>query len=152
HLRCQSHRARPGHAQRCRTAAVHGELTAMHLDWRWCVSVPLVLVCFGLSGCGSRRTDVSGQVTYNGKPLDKPGATISFYPEKGDMVATTIGTDGSYRAVGVSMGQNKVAVAYQRTSAASKPGSRAPKNPAAVAPKEQAESPFLTPETYAFPE
>src|SRR5439155_193513 len=68
-----------------------------------------------LPGCGGiSRTDVTGQVTYNAKPLNKPGGTISFFGADAVPVTANIDSNGNYRAEGVCRGENKVAVSYLR--------------------------------------
>jgi hypothetical protein len=113
----------------------------------------LVVMCFSLTGCGSSQTDVTGQVHYNGKALEKPGGSILFIGPDGRKVTANVDGSGNYRAAGVSIGENKVAVIYMRPAPSGGPGRRAPdpaKGPdAAKAPKS---SPYLTPETYADPE
>ncbi len=113
----------------------------------------LALLCVSVAGCnrGPARADVSGQVTYNGKPLDKPGGTISFFGIDGIAVRAPIDTSGNYRAIGVCVGENRVAVAYQRPAPIAKHRANPSKGDAEKLTA-QVDSPFLTPEAYARPE
>ncbi len=105
-----------------------------------------VVVFLFLSGCGPSHTEISGQVTYNGKTLDKPGGTISFLGPDGIPHSAAIDTSGNYRVVGVCLGENKVAVAYMRATTT---GTQKRRAPDANDPARPVESPFLTPEFYA---
>jgi hypothetical protein len=66
--------------------------------------LPLLLVL----GCGSGRGTVYGKVTNVGTPIT--AGTVSFFPESGQPVAATIGSDGSYSAADVPLGKVRVAV------------------------------------------
>jgi hypothetical protein len=114
--------------------------------------IGLALLSLILPGCGGSQNEVSGQVTYNGKALDKPGGFITFVGSDGVPVTTAIDSSGNYRAIGVRSGDNKVAVFYQRPPA--KAGKRTPGDPGkgAYAPKQQQDSPILTPDSYSTPE
>jgi hypothetical protein len=110
----------------------------------------VVLCCLHVAGCGPgyATTDVTGQVTYNGKPLDKDGGAITFYGPRGGPITAPIDRSGKYSAVGVSQGENKVTVIYARpVKIATKKG---PKKD--TAPSFGSETPFLTPEAYASPQ
>jgi hypothetical protein len=74
----------------------------------------LPVLAVGLLGCGggSGATEISGKVTYNGKPLAVSGGKITFRGSDGKDVTAEIGTDGTYKASGVQVGENKVAVSY----------------------------------------
>lgn len=102
----------------------------------------------GVSGCGSRRFDVTGKVTYNGASLDKPDGHVVFLGPHGEQVTTAIGSDGTYQAIGVASGLNRVAVYYVSPKAKKekagklKPGEQPP----------PAEALYLTPAKYASPE
>jgi hypothetical protein len=110
-----------------------------------------VLLSLSLPGCGgSSRADVTGQVTYNGKPLANTGGTISFLGADGIPVAATIDNNGNYQAKGVCVGENKVAVSYLRNTGQT--GKRAPDAKGGPPVTDQSDSPFLTPASYAMPE
>lgn len=105
-------------------------------------------------GCwGPRRHDVTGHVKVKGAILDKPNGKIVFVGPKDVQVAASINADGSYRAVGVVAGMNRVAVYYPN------PDFQPPKRHR-VKPKEgepasepaASSSPFLTPRKYASPD
>jgi hypothetical protein len=106
------------------------------------------ILCGALAGCGGPvRTDVTGRVTYNGKPLDKPYGAIVFVAPDGRRVTAQIDVDGTYVAPGVSIGENRVSVAYDRPPPP--PGKRAPDT---KGPGSSKTSPFITPDAYADPE
>jgi hypothetical protein len=101
----------------------------------------------GPGGCaGEKKVDVAGRVTYNGTPLDRPGGEIVFVGSGGTQAVAAIQPDGTYRAVGVVTGPNRVAV-YYRTGEIKKekllPGKAKKVQPTAPS------SPFLTPSRYA---
>lgn len=84
---------------------------------RLAVGFAFVAAVLAQTGCwGERRADVTGRVTYNGVPLAKPGGEIVFVGPKGTQVVAQIAEDGSYRAVGVTTGLNRVAVYYPNPS------------------------------------
>lgn len=60
------------------------------------------------SGCGPRFGDVSGTVTYQGKPV--PGGTIVFYDAANNAPSAEIKPDGSYSVSKVAAGRAKVVV------------------------------------------
>ena len=102
---------------------------------------------FGAGGCGSPAHDVTGKVTYNGAPLNKPDGQIVFVGPNGEQVAAPIATDGTYRAAGVAGGSNRIAVYYPAAKARTdKTGKLKP----GELPKAMAK--YLTPEKYASPE
>ena len=68
--------------------------------------IALVLV----AGCGGGKGNVSGKVTYEGKPLSF--GTVQFMSPAG-AVGTEIGEDGSYSLSGVPVGMSKIAVTCQ---------------------------------------
>lgn len=112
-----------------------------------------LVVVIAVGGCGARHFDVTGKVTYNGIPLDKPDGQIVFIGPKGDQVIADIERDGSYQATEVSAGLNRVVVYYPNPKAmdakavklkkAESPGQKARE------PSSPNESPFLTPFKYA---
>src|SRR4051812_18324003 len=67
-----------------------------------------------LLGCSSapEQTDVSGTVTYNGKPLNASGGKITFFGPDNFPVAADINSDGTFHVNSVRVGENKVAVLY----------------------------------------
>ncbi|OWK38190.1 hypothetical protein [Fimbriiglobus ruber] len=114
--------------------------------FRRILGLAFAALAVGAGGCGPGSHDVTGRVSYNGVPLDKPEGQIVFIGPAGDQVVAGIGPDGSYRALGVTGGPNKVAVYYPNPKAKrdklTKPKPGEPP-PAAAA------TPFLTPAKYA---
>lgn len=80
-------------------------------------SVPFVALV--LAGCGN-STDVSGKVTYQGKPVVY--GTVVILGSDGIPKSGAIQPDGSFRVSGVKLGSAKVAV-----SSPQPPGSTPPK-------------------------
>src|SRR5579875_217635 len=78
----------------------------------WC---PLLILLMFLScGCGSQsKATVSGKVLYGDKPLTR--GNVTFFPEKGGAITTSIEQDGSYRAINVPVGPVKIAVQVPKT-------------------------------------
>jgi hypothetical protein len=116
------------------------------------LAVAVLLV--SAAGCwGPSRCDVTGQVTYNGAPLDRPGGQIVFVGPNGEQVPAAINSDGSYRAAQVVAGRNRVVVYYPNPEAqgakrlsAKRSGVEPSPTPAAAAAATP--SPFLTPVKY----
>jgi len=107
-----------------------------------------VFAALGVSGCGTRRYDVKGQVKYNGEPLRLPLGTVVFVGPDGSQVSATIDEEtGSYWARQVLAGSNKVAVYYNNPKAGKVLRKEAKQSPNAKPPP-----PFLTPEKYASTE
>ena len=79
-----------------------------------CSAFAIVALVSGIpgSGCAPGKGDVTGKVTYNGVPLNKPDGNIVFVSPDGVQVVAPIAADGTYRATGVIRAQNKVAVYY----------------------------------------
>jgi hypothetical protein len=75
--------------------------------------LPLLLVL--ALGCEAKNPNaparVSGEVTYNGKPL--PGGTITFYTDGAGTYPVAIGKDGTYEATGLPAGDLAVSVATE---------------------------------------
>lgn len=110
------------------------------------------VVTLTAAGCAPGKGDVSGKVTYNGTPLNKPGGTIVFVTPGGVQVAAPVAADGTYHAADVPRGENTVAVYYpnpkfQEAARQSRhlPGPHEAARPAAVADV----PPYLTPARYA---
>jgi hypothetical protein len=61
-----------------------------------------------ISGCGVPKGNVSGKVTYQGKPL--PSGTIVFLGPDDRPVNSSIGGDGSYQVQGVTVGTARITV------------------------------------------
>ena len=115
-----------------------------------------LLLAFALAGCsGEKRADVSGRVTYNGTPLNKPDGEIVFVGPGGAQTVAAIHPDGTYLAVGVPTGPNRVVVYYRNPDAKkgkpfpTKPKPGDPPPPVRSIPPPQ---PFLTPYKYAVAE
>jgi hypothetical protein len=103
------------------------------------------VLAVGAGGCwGPSQFDVTGQVKYNGAPLDKPDGQIVFAGPNGTQVAASIGPDGTYRATKVAAGLNRIAVYYPHPDLRS--GKRFPKKGEPPAPSTPT---FLTPARYA---
>ncbi|HEY1192368.1 MAG TPA: hypothetical protein VGE74_32395 [Gemmata sp.] len=117
---------------------------------RWDRARPLgfaLAFVIGTSGCGERQFDVTGRVNYNGAPLNKTGGQIVFVGSDGQQVPAEIGADGTYRAVGVAAGLNRVAVVYPNPKGK---GERNTKLRAGEPPPSG--PPFSTPAMYASPD
>jgi hypothetical protein len=74
---------------------------------------PLTLLCVGLAaiGCdsGPSTAEVSGNITYDGKPVEK--GNIAFFPDNGKgQPAGGIIANGAYTAKNVTFGINRVEV------------------------------------------
>jgi hypothetical protein len=112
--------------------------------------VALAALVGGLSGCGGvSKYDVTGKVTYNGAPLAKPDGQIVFVGPEGTQVTAPISEEGTYTAVNVVSGSNRVAVTYKNPSFA--PPAR-PKGVPGPNDRPVVTSPTLTPEKYASAE
>lgn len=83
----------------------------------------VLLAALALTGCGEKTTEVSGKVTYKGKPVTSGVVTIldgGSAPKAG-----AIQPDGTFRVSGVRLGTYKVAV-----SSPPPPGSEPARRPA----------------------
>jgi hypothetical protein len=62
-----------------------------------------------LGGCsGNKTAEVSGRVRVNGKAPEIPGLMITFMSANGEVVASEVGPDGTYRAKDVPVGEMRV--------------------------------------------
>ncbi|QJX00183.1 hypothetical protein [Frigoriglobus tundricola] len=95
-------------------------------------SIALTIGIAFLSGCGPKYVlhDVKGTVTYNGKPLNDEGCSITFLSPTGKDATAKVAPTGEYLAKGVVEGPNTVAVYYSNPEAAKprSPGEKAPKS------------------------
>jgi hypothetical protein len=115
-------------------------------DCRFALGLALVSLAVSLGGCsGERRVDVTGQVTYNGLPLAKPGGKIVFVGPSGTEIFASLELDGTYRAVGVPTGLNRVVVYYPNPEARSRKQFPVKGQPPPPPPPPA----FLTPPEYA---
>jgi len=109
------------------------------------LSLAALVLCLG--GCGGKpQFEVTGMVKYNGAPLAKPNGQIVFLGPDGAQVPAPIGQDGTYKAVKVSGGPNRVVVTYPNPAfkkAARPKGAPDPKGRPDTSPL------YLTPEKYA---
>lgn len=69
----------------------------------------LALLLLLAPGCGPRFGNVSGTVTYQGKPLT--GGTITFFDAANRTTSGEIKPDGTYTVSKVALGQARIAVA-----------------------------------------
>ena len=88
-----------------------------------------------LAGCGGNKTaEVSGQIRVNGKSPEIPGLMITFMSANGEVVATEVALDGTYRAKDVPVGEMRVGFSLAGTGQATKrtkaPDKTDPKTPA----------------------
>lgn len=72
-----------------------------------------------LTGCGGRVTDVSGSVSYQGKPI--VFGSVVIVGADGMPRSGTIQPDGSFTVSGVAIGPAKVAVSSPRPPGLAKP-------------------------------
>ncbi len=114
----------------------------------------VLMIAVFCAGCGGPdpTADVTGTVTYNGAPLNKPGGKIVFVGPAGSQVVADIAADGSYRAPGVPAGPNRVAVYYPNPEA--KMGEKHLPEKGRIPPKvtPPMPPPFVTPYKYASPD
>ncbi len=117
---------------------------------RLALGLVVAFLTISMAGCGSRKVDVTGRVTYNGAPLAKPGGKIIFVGPDDTQTVASIELDGAYRAAGVSAGMNKVAVFYPNPEF--KTGKVLPGHKKHGEPPPVLAAPFLTPPDYASAE
>jgi hypothetical protein len=77
---------------------------------RRCAVVLLAVALPLAAGCGSKKGDVSGKITYKGQPL--PYGSIQFLSPAGAFVGE-IGSDGIYSVAGVPSGTSKISITCQ---------------------------------------
>lgn len=68
----------------------------------------VALVILNVVGCGQKTGDVSGKVTYEGKPL--VFGTVQFEASDGSLKQANINPDGTYSIKGLPVGEAKAAV------------------------------------------
>jgi hypothetical protein len=70
----------------------------------------LSLLVLAVGGCGKSTGNVSGKVSYQGKPL--PGGYVNFMSEgeQGSFKASGIKEDGSYSVSGLAVGPAKISI------------------------------------------
>jgi hypothetical protein len=73
-----------------------------------CRAATVALLTLAALGCGGRRGDVSGKVTYQGKPL--VFGTVQFEAGDGTFKQANIDKDGNYAIQGLPVGEAKAAV------------------------------------------
>ena len=106
-----------------------------------------------------RASRISGQITYNGKPLT--GGTITFYTDGAGNYPLAIGTDGTYEGTGLPSGDLGVSIetdsVKRQMSASSYHDARGHKMemgpvPAAFQQKQAAQAEFVAiPKKFANP-
>ena len=70
----------------------------------------VLLIGLTAVGCGSRTVEISGKITYKGKPLTVPRGLVTFvHPTKGNFTAN-INSEGSYTISNVPTGEVKIAI------------------------------------------
>jgi hypothetical protein len=76
------------------------------------ISTALVALALAACGCNANTTDVSGKVTFKGKPVVY--GTVVIVGSDGTPKSGAIQPDGSYRVADVALGPAKVAVTSPR--------------------------------------
>jgi hypothetical protein len=71
----------------------------------------LAVALLALAGCFGGKGEVSGIVTFDGKPL--PGGMVTFIPANGKPESSRIGEDGAYRVTNVPAGRVQIKVVTQ---------------------------------------
>jgi hypothetical protein len=90
---------------------------------RWMTRGLILLFCLLFTGCSSQGT-ISGQITYQGKPV--PEGTVVMVPAEGQAV-TGIIKDGHYEVKGIVKGMVKIAVQTTESAAVNRSVQRIPK-------------------------
>jgi hypothetical protein len=75
------------------------------------VIAAVLLALLVLTGCDRGRGDVSGIVTFNGKPL--PGGMVTFVAVNGQAEASRIGEDGTFTITNIPAGPVRITVVTQ---------------------------------------
>lgn len=76
------------------------------------IRIAAAVAILAAAGCGTNTTDVSGKVTFQGKPVVY--GTVVLIGSDGIPKSGAIQPDGSYRVSGVAVGAAKVAVTSPR--------------------------------------
>lgn len=82
----------------------------------WCSMRRFVAIAVGfliLAGCSSKRTTVSGKITYEGQPVN--GVILHFYPNSDKAKETAdvpiaVSQEGTFNATGIKPGDYKIVV------------------------------------------
>jgi hypothetical protein len=119
------------HTRYCKVGAALAlapqETLAMHRHAFWII-LGIAVCC--PAGCGPKfkLVEVSGTVTYNGKPPNGEGLNIVFLGPNGKSADGQIAPNGEYKVSGVVAGPNKVAIWYHNPESAKtrEPGVKAP--------------------------
>ncbi len=79
----------------------------MRLLSRVGLCAPVLVLLAGCGGSGVSQAEVSGRVTYRGRPL--PGGVVTFISARGLSGTAAVGSDGSYQVL-APVGDLKVSV------------------------------------------
>lgn len=110
-------------------------------------------MCAAVPGCGGGTTEVTGTVTYRGKPVTS--GTVAFAAPSGAAVYAEIKPDGTYEASGVPVGKLSVAVSSPdpRVATPADGGRGRGKGPPAAQPAAKAPDGWVSlPPKYATPD
>ncbi len=120
----------------------------------------VLLAALGVTGCGGTDGTISGQVTYQGRPLPNGAIEFRFVSPSGDQVdfRTTGIVDGAYRLEHAPLGKALIAVKTGKSEIKSNPmphrmptfkikGTRSP----AASPPRPTESHPINPDFVAIP-
>jgi hypothetical protein len=102
------------------------------------IQTALALAVLAAAGCGGKGTELSGKVTFKGKPIVY--GTVTVIGADGLPRAGTIEPDGSYRVAGIGPGPARVAV-----SSPPPPGAGPPPRPAVQDPQDEKPPPLTPP-------
>jgi hypothetical protein len=89
---------------------------------RWVALIGLLAI----AGCGARRAEFSGRVTYKGKPVYRGSITLEGDDKKALVAA--IGDDGAFQFPGLPVGTYKIGVLCPEPSADAPAPARDPAN------------------------
>jgi hypothetical protein len=78
---------------------------------RWC-RFAVLLTCLGPVGCAEPTAEVSGTITLKGQAPNLKGFDIGFLGGNGRFATATINSDGTYKAVGVPVGDVMICLIY----------------------------------------